>query len=70
MKKLILMAVVLLMTTTGLLAQTKAGKVDTTKHTTLYFCPKDSEVTKMYTCQCTPKHHLITKVIVQNEVQH
>lgn len=45
MKTLIVMVAAVLITTTGLLAQTKAGRVDTTKHTTLYSCPKHPDVT-------------------------
>ena len=45
MKKLIVLTVILLSTaSTFLFAQTKAGRVDTTQHTTLYTCPMHSEV--------------------------
>ncbi|MGZ5135809.1 MAG: heavy metal-binding domain-containing protein [Flavitalea sp.] len=53
MRKLIFMVVAILMTTTGLLAQTKAGKVDTTKHTTLYSCPKHPEITAHEPGKCS-----------------
>ena len=52
MKALTFMAVVLLMTTTGLMAQTKAGKADTSKHTTLYSCPKHPDVTNHAPGKC------------------
>ena len=45
MRKLFFMVVAILLATNSLLAQTKAGKVDTTTHTTLYSCPKHPGVT-------------------------
>jgi uncharacterized paraquat-inducible protein A len=53
MKKLIFIVTVILMTTTGLLAQTKAGKVNTTKHTSFYSCPKHYDVTGHEPGKCT-----------------
>ena len=53
MKKLIFLAVVSLMTTTGLLAQEKAGKVDTAKHATFYSCPKHPEIANHEPGKCT-----------------
>jgi ribosomal protein S27AE len=44
MKKAIILAIAVLMTTSGLFAQTKAGKIDTTIHATYYSCPKHPEV--------------------------
>ena len=52
MKALTFLAVALLMSTTGLVAQTKAGKVDTTKQTTFYSCPKHPEVAKHEPGKC------------------
>ena len=53
MKNLIILAVALLITSTGVLAQTKAGKVDTTKHTTFYSCPNHPGVTNHEAGKCT-----------------
>jgi uncharacterized paraquat-inducible protein A len=53
MKKLIIIAVGIFITSTGLFAQTKAGKADTTKHTTFYSCPKHPEMTSYEPGKCT-----------------
>lgn len=53
MKELIIIGVALLITSSGLLAQTKAGKVNTTKHTSFYSCPKHPEVTNHEAGKCT-----------------
>jgi transcription initiation factor IIE alpha subunit len=45
MKKLIVLTVSVLIASTCLFAQGKAGKVDTTKHETFYSCPNHPEVT-------------------------
>jgi transcription initiation factor IIE alpha subunit len=44
MKKFIVLTIAFFIASTALFSQTKAGKVDTTKHTTLYSCPMHSEV--------------------------
>ena len=53
MKHLIFTTVFLLITTLGVFAQTKAGKVDTTSHATVYSCPKHPEVTKHQPGKCS-----------------
>ena len=45
MKKLVILIVALFITSTSIFAQSKAGKMDTTKHTPLYACPKHPEIT-------------------------
>ena len=45
MKPLVFLTVAIFLSTPCIFAQTKAGKVDTTVHTTLYSCPMHSEVT-------------------------
>lgn len=42
--KTIILAITFCIASTALFAQTKAGRVDTTKHTTFYTCPKHTEV--------------------------
>lgn len=44
MKKIFFLASLILIASHTLFAQTKAGKVDTTKHATYYSCPKHSDV--------------------------
>ncbi len=39
MKKIILLSIALFIVSSALFAQTKAGRIDTTKHTTFYTCP-------------------------------
>lgn len=45
MKKLAFLVFLLSITSTCILAQSKAGRVDTMKHSTFYSCPKHPEVT-------------------------
>lgn len=45
MKRIIILTVALLIASPCIFAQTKAGKLDTTKHATFYSCPKHPEVT-------------------------
>jgi uncharacterized paraquat-inducible protein A len=44
MKKLFILTLTLFVTSSCLIAQTKAGKVDKSEHTKLYSCPKHPEV--------------------------
>ena len=44
MKKIIILAVALLVSATAIFAQDKAGKKDTTQHVTYYSCPTHSDV--------------------------
>ena len=44
MKRITILALCLIMTGSTIFAQTKAGKLDTDKHTTYYTCPKHAEV--------------------------
>jgi putative DNA topoisomerase len=44
MKKLIIIAVAFLIASPAVFAQTKAGRTDNSKHTTLYTCPVHSSV--------------------------
>lgn len=44
MKKIIILTIVFFITSPALFAQSKAGKIDTTKHTTFYTCPKHPDV--------------------------
>jgi transcription initiation factor IIE alpha subunit len=44
MKKTIILSIAVLFSTLSLFAQTKAGRVDTSKHATIYACPMHSEV--------------------------
>lgn len=44
MKQLLFVTLAILITSTSLFAQTKAGKVDTTKHVTYYSCSMHPEV--------------------------
>jgi transcription initiation factor IIE alpha subunit len=52
MKKLIILSLAILVASTALMAQTKAGKVDTVKHTTLYSCPKHPGITNHEAGKC------------------
>ena len=44
MKKILIIALAFLIASPALIAQTKANKTDTTKHTTLYACPTHPDV--------------------------
>jgi transcription initiation factor IIE alpha subunit len=52
MKKLIVIAISLLLVAPTLLAQTKANKIDTLQHTTLYSCPMHKDVTSNHKGKC------------------
>ena len=45
MKKLMILTAALFISSAPIFAQSKAGKMDTTKHTPLYACPKHPEIT-------------------------
>ncbi|RPD43457.1 heavy metal-binding domain-containing protein [Paracnuella aquatica] len=53
MKKILFMAVAILISSATLLAQTKAGKVDTSQHATFYTCPKHSDVVSHQPGKCS-----------------
>lgn len=44
MKKIIILTIAFFIVSPALFAQSKAGKTDTTKHTSLYTCPKHPDV--------------------------
>ncbi|MBO9202607.1 MULTISPECIES: heavy metal-binding domain-containing protein [Niastella] len=44
MKQILILTVAFLIASTSLFAQTKAGKVDTTKHATYYTCPMHTDI--------------------------
>ena len=52
MKKLFTLTFAIFIVSTGLFAQTKAGKVDTAQHTTFYTCPKHSDVVSHQPGKC------------------
>ena len=52
MKNVIIMAIVFLIVAPAVSAQTKAGKTDTAKHTSLYVCPRHSQVTSTRSGKC------------------
>ena len=53
MKKLIQIVIVFLISSGGAFAQIKAGKVDTTSHTSFYSCPKHPEVKNHVPGKCS-----------------
>lgn len=52
MKKIIIAAISFLVISPAVIAQTKAGKKDTTQHTTYYTCPKHPDVVKTAPGKC------------------
>lgn len=52
MKKIIFIAITLFVFSPAIIAQTKAGRKDTTTHTTYYTCPKHSEVVNAKPGKC------------------
>lgn len=52
MKKIIIAAISFLVISPAVFAQTKAGKKDTTQHTTYYTCPKHPDVVKTAPGKC------------------
>jgi len=52
MKKLIVSVIALLLLTPAIFSQTKAGKVDTVKHTSLYACPQHAQITSSKPGKC------------------
>lgn len=44
MKKIIILTIAFFIASPALFSQSKAGKIDTTKHATFYTCPKHSDV--------------------------
>jgi len=71
MKKLVLLATVLFMASTAIFAQTKAGRIDTTKHESYYTCSMHPDVMsdKAGNCpKCGMKMHLSLKEHMKAEV--
>lgn len=52
MKKIIILAIALFVVSPVLFAQTKAGKIDTTKHATFYICPMHDSVSMKMPGNC------------------
>lgn len=52
MKKIIIAVVAFLVAAPAIFAQTKAGKIDTTKHTSFYVCPRHSQITSPTPGKC------------------
>ena len=52
MKKILIIAIALLIASPALFAQAKAGKKDTTQHTTYYTCPTHPDVVKEKAGKC------------------
>ena len=52
MKHLSILIIIFLSVSTGLFAQSKAGKSDTTAHTTFYSCPKHPDVKRHEPGKC------------------
>ena len=53
MKKIIILAIAILINSTAIFAQTKAGRVDTTKHATYYSCPNHPDSVKHQPGKCS-----------------
>ena len=53
MKKIIILAIAILINSTAIFAQTKAGRVDTTKHATFYSCPNHPDSEKHQPGKCS-----------------
>jgi len=53
MKKIITVFAALLITVTGLFAQTKAGKIDTAKHAAFYSCPHHPGIVSDHAGKCS-----------------
>ena len=68
MKKLAFLTVALFITSTCIFAQSKAGKIDTTKHSTFYSCPKHPEVTNHQPGKC-PKCGMETTLTTKAQMK-
>lgn len=68
MNKIIIITVALLVTSTCIFAQTKAGKQDTTTHATFYSCPKHSEVSAHLPGKC-PKCGMELNLSVKEQMK-
>jgi transcription initiation factor IIE alpha subunit len=53
MKKIIILAIALSISSTGIFAQAKAGREDTTKHATFYSCPNHPDSVKHQPGKCS-----------------
>ncbi len=68
MKKIIILSISLFIAAPALFAQTKAGKEDTTKHTTLYSCPMHPDVTSDKPGKC-PKCGMDLKLTPKEQMK-
>jgi predicted RNA-binding Zn-ribbon protein involved in translation (DUF1610 family) len=68
MKKLIILTMAILTTSTLIFGQTKAGKQDTTQHAALYTCPMHPEVTSHKPGKC-PKCGMTLKVSSKEQMK-
>jgi transcription initiation factor IIE alpha subunit len=68
MKALLILSVTMLFVVNGVLAQSKAGKVDTTKKATYYTCPMHSDIVKHEPGKC-PKCGMALTISTKEQIK-